>query len=93
MVSFEVIRRSARLVACREPFGGGSLGAREVPVVLPEKKRPTTLEGAVEQLKSEPLHGVHLYVNDDDVRAPARPDPPQNLRRMTRFSAPALGPR
>jgi hypothetical protein len=36
-------------------------------VAIPEKKRPTTLEEAVEQLKSDPLHAVRLHVNDVDV--------------------------
>jgi hypothetical protein len=36
-------------------------------VAIPEKKRPTTLEEAVEQLKSDPLHAVRMHVNDVDV--------------------------
>jgi hypothetical protein len=36
-------------------------------VAIPEKKRPTTLEEAVEQLKSHPLHAVRMHVNDVDV--------------------------
>ena len=40
---------------------------RKHPMAIPEKKRPTTLEEAVEQLKSDPLQAVRLHVNDVDV--------------------------
>jgi hypothetical protein len=43
------------------------LERRKQSVAIPERKRPTTLEEAVEQLKSDPLHAVRLYVNDVDV--------------------------
>jgi hypothetical protein len=36
-------------------------------VAIPEKKRPTTLEEAVAELKRDPLHAVRLHVNDVDV--------------------------
>jgi hypothetical protein len=34
---------------------------------MPEKKRPTTLEEAIAQLKRDPLHAVRMHVNDVDV--------------------------
>jgi len=33
-------------------------------MAIPEKNRPTTLEEAVEQLKSDPFHAVRLHIND-----------------------------
>jgi hypothetical protein len=36
-------------------------------VAIPEKKRPTTLEEAVAELKRDPLQAVRLHVNDVDV--------------------------
>jgi hypothetical protein len=36
-------------------------------VALPEKKRPTTLEEAVAELKRDPLHAVRLRFNEVDV--------------------------
>jgi hypothetical protein len=56
-------------------------------VAIPEKKRPTTLEEAVEQLRSDPLHAVRMHVNDVDVEV----HPVRGEERKPRWTHLALG--
>jgi hypothetical protein len=45
----------------------GTLLKEEHSVAIPQKKRPTTLEEAVAELKRDPLRAVQLHVSDVDV--------------------------
>jgi hypothetical protein len=55
-------------------------------VATPEKKRPTTLDEAVDQLKRDPLHPVRLHVNDVDIEVHLV-KPEQGTQRLGDFMA------